>query len=576
MRTLNFRWVIGIIVVGLAVGGGVHAVHGLQVRNHAAALWREAERAKEQGRAGDAIRLLQRYVKLARDDADALAELGTLQLDAGFLDQAFLTLESALRRDGNDAAVRRKLVEVAIRLDRAADARTHLEEHLLPQSPNDADLLNLLGQCQESLGEHEAAVASFRKAVENNPAQLEAYSRLADVLGRHLDRREEADGCLDMMVRQNDASARAYVIRATYRRTQGRIDGALADVKAALARSPDDTDVLAVAADCAQAAGNNADASRYAQRGIELRPSFAQFYRVLAAVELSENHRDRAIETIRRGMAASPNQVDLLWNLANLLIEDGKLDEAQQVAGQLKQPGFSADVEEYLQAHILYSQRKWFQAAGRFQKARPSLNDWPELAKQTDLWIGHCYEQLERPDQQLRAYRQAVNIDPLWIPARLGAARALLALGNVDESISEYQQIARMPNAPVESLVEMVRLMILVNFSREQKERQWGPILAILDRPQVALLPYAAVLRRSPHRTKPPERSGKTSGRDAGKKQDGNRFMVRRHRVRPAGTQLGKGKKPDGSRAAGDRRFVPTATGPGALCRAEPAQGQSP
>ncbi len=495
MRTLNVRWAIGIVVVSLAIGGVVHAVHGLQVRNHSIALRREAERAKEQGRSGDAIRLLQRYVRLARDDSEALAELGLLQADAGLFDQAFLTLEGALRRNANKIDVRRKLVEVAIRLDRAADARTHLEEHLLPRSPDDADLLNLLGQCQESLGEHDAAVATFRRAVENNPAHLEAYSRLADVLDRHLDRGDEADKTLNAMVQSNPANARAYVIRATYRRTHAHIDGALADVKAALAIAPDDADVLAVAADCAQAAGNNADASSYARRGIELRPNFAQFYRVLAAVELSENGRQRAIETLRQGLAASPNHVDLLWNLSNLLIEDGKLDEAQQVAAQLKQTDFTADVEEYLQARILYSQRKWFQAASRFQKARPSLNDWPELAKQTDLWIGHCYEQLERPDQQLRAYRQAINTDPLWIPARMGAARALLALGNVDESIAEYQQIARMPNAPVESLIEMARLMILVNFSREQKDRNWGPVLALLERPQVASVPYAAVLR---------------------------------------------------------------------------------
>src|SRR5439155_31983 len=74
--------------------------------------------------------------------------------------------------------------------------------------------------------------------------------------------------------------------------------------------------------------------------------------------------------------------------------------------------------------------------------------------------LGECYAKMGSADQQLAALRQAIKIDPLFAPARVGLAAALAASGRSDEAIQAYRGLSQ--NHP-EAAIYAIRLMILRN-----------------------------------------------------------------------------------------------------------------
>src|SRR3954452_12238011 len=77
-RRLNVKFLIGLLVVTALLGGGVHLVHGFQVKRNAGALLRRAEQAEKKGDLEEDEKYLSRYLVYRPDDADALARYALL------------------------------------------------------------------------------------------------------------------------------------------------------------------------------------------------------------------------------------------------------------------------------------------------------------------------------------------------------------------------------------------------------------------------------------------------------------------------------------------------------------------
>lgn len=207
MRRLNLR-LIGVLALGMLIfGTAVHWLHGYQVRRNAHVFLREAERAKEAKKFGDAVRNFQWYVELVPNDVDVLWEFGALLADLPAYEPAYATLERVLRLDPTRSDARRRLVAVAIELGRYRDAREHLERNLLKATPADGELLTLLGICQEAATQFADAAQSYRAAIHSSPERLATYLRLAELLRRRLEKADEADQRMAAMVDANPKSA---------------------------------------------------------------------------------------------------------------------------------------------------------------------------------------------------------------------------------------------------------------------------------------------------------------------------------------------------------------------------------
>src|SRR5579862_1385197 len=55
--------------------------------------------------------------------------------------------------------------------------------------------------------------------------------------------------------------------------------------------------------------------------------------------------------------------------------------------------------------------------------------------------LGACYRAMNRLDEAIASFREAVRLEPTFVGARYNLAMALEAAGSIDEAIAEYHQV---------------------------------------------------------------------------------------------------------------------------------------
>jgi len=493
MRRLNLRFLIVLLVCGLAVGAGGYWLHTAQSHRHAALFLEQARQAKEDEKPQEAVGLFGRYLELAPDDTAALAELGLLLADLSQYRRAYTTLEKVLRHDPERTDVRRRLVEVAISLRRYSDARLHLEQYLLETSPGDPDLLESLARCQAAAGDYALAAESLELVIQNAPERVDVYRGLAGLLRRRLDRAEDADGVIDELVAVNPDSARAYVLQGGYLRALRRFEEAWQAAEKALELAPDDPEAVFLAGGAAAGRGQLDQARRLAKRGVELEPAAARNYRALAAVELQAGHPDEAAAWLRKGLEAIPADPDLLWKLATVYINQGRIEQAEETVERLRTAEGPRFVAGLLAARIEYARGHWLAALRGFDRARPQLNARADLLKELEFWVAGCYEHLGNTGEQLAAYRRSLDVDPLWLPARAKLAAALAAAGQIDEALRHQRQVVARPGAAPGERIRLAQWLLAKNLRLPQAQRDWAEAEKVL----------AEAARATPEATEP-------------------------------------------------------------------------
>ena len=504
VRTLNVRLAAILVVVTIVSCVGVHFLHGYQIRRNAYVFLDAAERdheralqaakekkpVQEQKAYLNEIKNLGWYVRLMPDEVEVMERLGLLLADRAqdsrMFSMAFGTLERVLRLDSERQKSRRRLVDMALMIRRYQDAKDHLQEYLLKQSPDDAELWELLGRCYAETGEYDKAIEYFKKAIEFTPTRVEVYPRLAGVLRYHSSQIKEADQWMEKLVQNNPKSAQAHFLYGSYLKSIDADDKAMKEALKALSLSPDNRDALWLAAQCYLSKDDFEKARSHAQRGIKLYPDNITMYTTLADIELRAGKRDKAINALQDGLKATERSPQLLWSKANLLIDVNRLKDAEEIVDELRATDYPKQLIDYLTARIEFVQGHWFAARQGFERVRGMLTLWPNLLKQVDVWIGQCYGQTGNRDLQLEAYRRALNIDPFYAPARAGITESLLASGNVDDALKEYNQLAKTGKVGTAGLIPLARMLVLQNLRKNESERDWKQVEKVLDQAEKA------------------------------------------------------------------------------------------
>jgi tetratricopeptide (TPR) repeat protein len=513
MRKLNVKRLACLAGVVALFGGSTYFLHGFQVKRNAGALLQQADRAEQEDHPDKAADLLDRYLRLAPGDVDALARYGSL-LDTladrtgrvRLRTEAFFVLDRVVNRRPEAEDVRRHLVRIAMdpTMRRFTDAQDHLKT-LLDKHPNDEELETLRARCLEAEGKFEEAGDEYntakKHAREHGKPRVELYVRLANLLRHRLSQDGEADRVLDEMVEVIEKApgadaglkAHAYLARGRSYQDRGSLTAAAQDVARARALAADDADVLLESAEVARDLArpdNGADeaharagldeARQYVRRGLDLHPKDVRLYQALARIELQAGKPPEAIACLRRGIQAFPDEGQLYWSLAELLLDAGETGEVSQLAADMRTKRFSGTILDYLDARVLAGKGEWLQAARALERVLPALERSPALAdaaRQGALALGRCYERLGDLDRRYAAYQRAVNLDPLWVPGCLGIGSTLVAMGKLDEALDTYQRI--IPRAPGARVV-VARLLVLRNLSLPPDRRDWKEVQDLL------------------------------------------------------------------------------------------------
>jgi tetratricopeptide (TPR) repeat protein len=441
----------------------VYLFHGHQMHRNSGALMREAERAEQHEDFARAVVHLQHYLAYQPNDTEVIARYALALAKASSSCSArfktFLLLEQVLRRQPERHDLRRHAIQAAIDLNRLADAVRHLQ-YLLKAKLHQGDLEHQLGWCQEALGQYEQSAASFRSAIQHAPQQVDSYILLAELLQRRLDQRDEAAKVMDAMVAANPKAWQAYLARARFHYGRGDLESAERDILQACALAPQQADVLIAGAEMAVLKGNLTAAREFVYRSLKLQPFNERMYRSLATLEMRALYPDKAIACLRLGLEKLPASAGLRIQLAEAYLDQQQPAEAGKILAWVQQNARSPGLVDYLQGRLLMLDLQWPEAIDKLLRARKRLGLASEWAGGICAALGHCYEQIGEPEQQLAALRTAVMQDSGNLATRLELGKAMLACKMPDDAAMELRNLTLLPNAPVETWVWLGKALI--------------------------------------------------------------------------------------------------------------------
>jgi cellulose synthase operon protein C len=449
-RRINLLVLMILFAAAVLLGGGMHLVHGVQVRRNAAALLDRASRAEAGGDLEKAEQSLKQYLSFRRDDGPAWKQYAQLvdQRDprGRGREQVFLIYEQALRNNVGDAKVERRCADLALELQRFSDAQRHLKKLLdvasehsagQPTGAEVAELEDLLGQCDRGLTRYELAEEWFRNAIKHDPGRLACYDSLARLRRNELRRIETADAAIKEMVAKNPKAGRAYIFRWRFDREFAPAPDA-GDLKKALELAPDDPEVLFTAAVAREQEQDPASARKYYLKGIKLDPKNIAFSLNLARLENREGHLDKAESVLRQADQANPS-LDVAFELAETLIDQNKIDgkdEAASFIARLRDAGMGDTLVRYLEAKMVFQSQKWAEAIPKIEMAGAVLKSVPRVAVPLNLMLAECYRHVGSDEQRLNALRQAAaEGDRAPESVRIEFARALAQAGKLDQAL---------------------------------------------------------------------------------------------------------------------------------------------
>jgi Flp pilus assembly protein TadD len=320
---------------------------------------------------------LRQAVKLAPDDALALAVLGMVLSQGANLEEANTYLERALTLDAGDTGTRYNLAVNQFRLGRLEAAQANLDrilkqkpdhkqaaslldtvkvkskygaaldqyrtgnfaesQALLEQMTNagnrDPKVFSLLAWCHHRQDRAEAAMAAMREAIELAPADATLYSNAAQIL---LENRsfQAASGAVTKALELAPDHAPALKLKGLLDIEHGDLKQAVASFQRAVELEGADPEALERLGTAQRMLFQYPEAAATFEKGIARFPAYARMYEAYGKLLLDPGgHPDTAAETravalLEKALALDASLPQAHYELAKLLLEAGKASEA--------------------------------------------------------------------------------------------------------------------------------------------------------------------------------------------------------------------------------------------------------
>lgn len=278
-----------------------------------------------------ATALLDAFVRQNPDEGAARLALARVYLADKQSAPARTVLQAALKRQPDDPATLFLAAQAAYQAKDLAAARSHLTHYVgLPPSPerDDASAWVFLGQIAED-EQQIAESIGYLERVDGGDLFLPALSRRATLMARNGDldgarRLLETTEARTPQERNTLLSAQALILREA-----GRFQDAFDLLDKALAKDPDNPDLLYDHALAAERLGRIETLEKSLRHLIELQPDNAHAYNALGYTLADRNLRlTEALELIEKALELSPDDAQIIDSLGWVHYRLGNLDEA--------------------------------------------------------------------------------------------------------------------------------------------------------------------------------------------------------------------------------------------------------
>ncbi len=172
------------------------------------------------------------------------------------------------------------------------------------------------------------AGVELRNALQIEPKSAAALYDLGRVLEQEGDLRQAA-GLFQSAIDARPADTKPRVELGTIYCIAGVPRQALATIAPALARHPDDPDLLTVRAAAERGLRQRDAAMTDAEHAVRLAPANERAVALLAMLEKQDGHLDRALTLVTQAVTRSPGSVNLSKLLASLYLASGQFPQAQ-------------------------------------------------------------------------------------------------------------------------------------------------------------------------------------------------------------------------------------------------------
>ncbi len=507
-RRLNLRALI-IIVVGIVVlVPGFLGIKMLTDQHGAKAFLREAKTQIAQGKTPLAVSYLNRYLELVPDDLEALELKSKVLFDAAH--EPYQAME-ALKVHGqmiaakpNDARweqARRRMVRLNLMVSRWRSALGVAEK----LTGDDAEVHLLKARACAAIGlseKDDAMIERARKEYETaearSPGDVESAEELARI---YRDRKEDPARALQVLnqvvlntgnvPKKHSAAllarARHYASALVLEKDPEGVEKATRDVDDAVRDDPSGLMPRLMAAEIALQR-HQPEAARQHLKAIgpdrlkdvrdELRVKNLE-----GMIDLAESRPEEAIRSWREGLLEiGGNDANLTWQLAHVLLEVGRVSEAEPLLNQYRRlvGGDEPDPKYlYLSALALLRSNRPAEAAKIFEKIRSKVPKG--LEPHVNFALGQACELMRDQGRAREAYQLAADGSRKWAPPWKALAR-IQNQSNPEEANATLQRGLTLSPDDADLLAARAQLLYLEQLKKPPEQRVLGEVERLLAR----------------------------------------------------------------------------------------------
>jgi tetratricopeptide (TPR) repeat protein len=521
--SLNTHFLARTAVALVFLTGLIYLAHVVQVGRHARGQLERAARAEHAGDTVEVIASLHRSLEFDPSSKEVRARYGLALSErattSGQRAKALKVLRQALAEEPGRSDVAIAAARMALGLEPPDPAEaTRLLAPVLRQQGDRADLQELLARAQADTGATQVAVQSLCRALELDPARTSSAALLADLLSKSGQSRQ-AEVVLDTLVKNNPRSSGALLARARHRLASDKLEIAREDLAQARKLAPTDTDVLAAAAALAWRRGDFGECATTWSTVLAQKPDDVAAYLSLVRAErerrgtvveppAAAQRGTEVIKLLRSGLKRLPEQPDLLFALADLLLDEHHAREAKSVCERIarfrSEDGHDSPRAAgkgqllYLQGRIEQEHQRWREAILAFAQSAQSGDLSAEEGGRLMRALASCYAALGEQEEQLAALRQAVELNPTP-SVRLELARVLVAARTGIEALPQLRALTALPVAVAAALPLLARALLEENLTRPTWQRNWTEMESVLSRASKSQPVAVALLRCDMH-----------------------------------------------------------------------------
>jgi tetratricopeptide (TPR) repeat protein len=186
---------------------------------------------------------------------------------------------------------------------------------LVQQFPQSAILFNIQGAVLKGLGQLDASVEAYNKALTIKPDNAEAYNNMGITL-KDQGKLEEAIEAYNKALTIKPDNAEAYLNMGVVLQEQGKLEEAIEAYHKALAIEPDNADAYNNMGNALQEQGKLEEAIEVFTKALTIRSDYADAYYNMGIVLQEQGKLEEAIEAYSRSLAIKPDDAEVYNNMS--------------------------------------------------------------------------------------------------------------------------------------------------------------------------------------------------------------------------------------------------------------------